>query len=849
MATILIVDDRLANREFLVTLLGYGGHRLLEAGDGAEALALAKTERPDLVIADVLMPSMDGYEFVRQLRADPTIAATRVLFFTADYLTDDARALARERGVLDVLTKPSEPDVIIRAVEVALNRDVVDHVPMASTDSGFDREHLRLVTDKLSEKVNELEATNQRLTTLLDLVLRLGSERDPGAILRAFAHAARGLVGARVALVGIPNGDGQPFRHFATSGLDGPAVASMGPPTPLTRAIASVVSGGRCIRLVDKDGIIAAGAPAYFPSANTLLAAPVSSPTRIYGWICLLDKRQAPEFSEEDERLVGVFAAIVGRIYENGSLYADLVRQTAELTREIGERRRAEVEARRSWDLLRAVAEGTTDAVFVKDEEGKYLFLNPAAARFVDRRVEDVLGSDDSAYFDAPSAEIIMASERRVMRTGIAETNEETLTAGGVTRTFLATKAPYRNENGDICGTIGVSHDITDRRKLEVQLRQSQKMEAIGRLAGGIAHDFNNLLTVIGGYSAILADSARLEPRDKEMVREVVQAADRAAALTRQLLAFSRKARVAPVSLDLTIVVGNLERMLRRVIGEDIELVIEAESGVGAVVADAGHMEQVVMNLVVNARDAMPRGGRLLIEVRNVELDDAYVKIRPDAKPGPHVVLAVSDDGCGMDSQTMAQIFEPFFTTKGERGTGLGLATVHGIVSQSGGHVTVHSKVGVGTSFKIFLPRSSTPVASPASKRMSAVARGTETVLLTEDDDHVRELAKIILLDRGYSVMEARNGAEAIEVSSRFQNRIDILLTDVVMPGMSGRDLASRLTADRPNMKVLFLSGYTDDSVVHHGLISDAMSFLQKPFTAISLAEKVRRVLDGRASG
>jgi PAS domain S-box-containing protein len=388
--------------------------------------------------------------------------------------------------------------------------------------------------------------------------------------------------------------------------------------------------------------------------------------------------------------------------------------------------------------------------------------------------------------------------------------------------------------------------DITERKRVEEQLRQMQKMEAIGRLAGSVAHDFNNLLTVIAGRSQLLL--RRLAPhdpgrRDVELIQET---AERAARLTRQLLAFSRKQILEPKVVDLDMVLGTIGSLLRRLIGEDVDLAVSAHGGLGRVKADPGQIEQVIMNLAVNARDAMPRGGRLTIETGNVELDAAYASRQAGVTPGPYVMLAVSDTGIGMDAETHARLFEPFFTTKEPgHGTGLGLATVYGIVKQSGGHIAVYSEPGRGTIFKVYLPRVAGALAEGAGVPVAAPPpRGSETVLLVEDEADLRVLAVEVLKAFGYNLLQASQPAEALAIAERHEGPIHLLVTDVVMPGMSGPELAERLLAVRPDLKTLFMSGYTDTTVVHHGVLDPGTPFLPKPFTPDALARKVREVVD-----
>ncbi len=417
----------------------------------------------------------------------------------------------------------------------------------------------------------------------------------------------------------------------------------------------------------------------------------------------------------------------------------------------------------------------------------------------------------------------------------------------GVVRHMHARGTILCDEMGMPSRAVGTAQDITERRSLEDQFRQAQKMEAVGRLAGGVAHDFNNLLTVITSYAEFLLDDLAPEDPRRRDVEEIRNAGGSAAGLTRQLLAFSRQQVIQPQVLDLNDVVTNGEKLVKRVVGEDIEVVTAPGPELGGVKADPGQLEQVIMNLAVNARDAMPRGGKLTLETANVELDEVYVQGHPLAKPGQYVMLGVSDTGVGMDEQTQARVFEPFFTTK-EAGTGLGLATVYGIVKQSGGLIRVYSEPGHGTSFKIYLPRVDEPAEELAASAVTADSlRGTETVLLAEDAAGLRVVARQVLERYGYRILEAPNGEAALRLAAKHHGLIHLLLTDVVMPERSGRQLAEDLAVVRPGVKVLYMSGYTDDAVVRHGVLEHGVSFLQKPFTPDALARKVRQVLDSPA--
>lgn len=387
-------------------------------------------------------------------------------------------------------------------------------------------------------------------------------------------------------------------------------------------------------------------------------------------------------------------------------------------------------------------------------------------------------------------------------------------------------------------------------RRSQDEFRHAQKLQAMGQLAGGVAHDFNNLLTVITGYGEILLSTLETGDPRRASVEEILKASQRAASLTRQLLAFSRKQLMSPRILNLNTVVAETDRMLRRVIGEDIRLELRMDPSLGTVRADPGQIEQVLMNLAVNARDAMPEGGRLLIETSNVDLDEAYVREHPEARPGPHVLLSVSDTGCGMDEQVLSRLFEPFFTTKEPgKGTGLGLSTVYGIVRQSGGSIRVTSQPGKGSTFWIYLPRCSEEAGrseTPSSARHAAVRLGTETILVVEDSDVVRKLVRDVLATRGYCVLEARNGREAVQVCENWNGPLHLLLTDVVMPEAGGRDLADYLTSLHPSMKVLYMSGYAETAFFARGFPREGTAFISKPFTPAQIARKVREVLDGK---
>ena len=406
-------------------------------------------------------------------------------------------------------------------------------------------------------------------------------------------------------------------------------------------------------------------------------------------------------------------------------------------------------------------------------------------------------------------------------------------------------QAIQRDADGRASRVVAVVMDLTDRRKLEAQMRQGQKMEAVGRLAGGVAHDFNNMLTVILGYSDLLRINPQ-SPNATDSIEQIHSAATRAAGLTRQLLAFSRKQVISPRILNINSVVTEMSAMIQRLIGEDIDFLGMPSANVWRISADPSQIEQVIMNIAVNARDAMPQGGKLTLETRNVELDAEYCRRNPEVQPGPYVLLAVSDTGTGMVSAVQARIFEPFFTTKPQgKGTGLGLATVYGVIKQNRGHIAVYSELGKGTTFKVYWPKATREdTQAPTARLEEGLPKGDETILLVEDEDQVRAFASKMLAYLGYTVVEARDGMDALEKSRSASAQIDLLVTDVVMPKLGGPDLARQLTAASPQLKVLYVSGYTSNAIGHQGVLDKDVNFLAKPYSLQELARLVRTVLD-----
>ncbi|MGC2473764.1 MAG: ATP-binding protein [Candidatus Sulfotelmatobacter sp.] len=509
--------------------------------------------------------------------------------------------------------------------------------------------------------------------------------------------------------------------------------------------------------------------------------------------------------------------------------------------------RSTQEELRRSEANFRSLVTNAPYGICSCDAAGKILDANPAFLELLGvTSPEEVIGqhiyslyAENEQWFDladflrsAAPFKGLNAEWKRKSGTTVVRVSGRTVTNGrkeGVVFEIFA-------------------EDVTERRALEQQLRQSQKMEAVGRLAGGIAHDFNNLLMVISGYSEFLLERLGAEPHLRGPAQEIASASERASSLTRQLLAFSRKQMLAPRIINLNDIAGENLKMLTRMIGEDIDLVMVPGADLWSVRADAGQIDQVIMNLAVNARDAMPSGGKLTIETANVALDEEYARFHAPLRPGDYVMFSINDTGAGMDQETQSHIFEPFFTTKGTKGTGLGLSTVYGIIKQSGGYIWVSSEIGKGTTFKIYLPRVASTRETAAKivtpERLQRVEPGTETILLVEDEANLRYLARQYLEKQGYKVIEAADGAVAMQIAVAHEAVIHLLLTDVIMPGMNGRELAQRISQIRPNAKILYMSGYTENVIGENGILDAGVRLLQKPFNLRDLKTMVREVLD-----
>jgi PAS domain S-box-containing protein len=834
MATILIVDDHQSNREVLTTLLGYRNHSTVEASDGIEGLERARDVRPDLIITDILMPTMDGYEFTRRLRDDPAFAATPVIFYSAHYLLQEAHALAARCGVQYVVAQPAEPEELLRTVDKALGltpQATVAALPVAE----FDREHIRVLTDKVSQQAGELGDISSRLAALIDIGRELNVAQDPSFLVERYCRAAREVIGAVYASACITDESGREVRRFCSGSVEDTGGQACGISGPMAQMLTDGVcrrgrnSGGEPVTLGDAPGI---------PPVDSYLIVPVLMRSRTYGWLGLGNKVGYPEFTAEDERLLTTLAAQLAVGYENSRLFEELRWRAEDLEHEVAERRQ-------SAEKYRMLVEQASDGIVSADENGDHLEVNPkmlemlgyTREELVGRKLHDLIPQEDRGHEPWPLDRDQGRTYHRELRF---------LRSDGTPLEVEVSMS--RLDDGRV---QAIARDVSERKRLEAELRQSQKLEAVGRLAGGVAHDFNNLLTIILGHSDLMLAAMAPHDRRRRDLEDIREAGARAAVLTNQLLAFSRKQVLQPKVLDVNNAVANLTKMLGRLISSNIELVTRCHPEPWRTKVDPGQLDQVILNLALNARDAMPLGGKLILETANYRIHGKQLAELPEVPQGEYVMLAVSDTGSGMDAKTRAHLFEPFFTTKEPgKGTGLGLSTVYGIIRQSGGHVAVYSEPGRGTTMKVFLPRAEEQGETVTQcDEHQPLPMGNETVLLAEDNERVRSLTVSVLSQLGYQVLAAGNGEEALEIARQHHGEIHLLFTDMVMPKLSGDDLAAEIRRDHPSIKLLVCSGYTGDAAAQQGVLDPSIPFLQKPFTPRTLAVKVREALDGSVQG
>jgi signal transduction histidine kinase/DNA-binding response OmpR family regulator len=810
---VLVVEDRAHDRLYLTNLLGSDRFVVTEAVNGEEGLAAANTGPFDLVISDVLMPKMDGFEFVRRLRRTAAGADLPVLFHTGTFHEHAARALAEECGVVDILIKPCEPRELLAKVDAVLSRGRVPIRPIE--DEPFARRHAALTNETLIENVRALAASERRLAALVDIGQRLTEEHDPVALLDLFCTTVRESTLATYAMVALFTNDTSRFSLVVTKGHAMPIAESVRALPNLPPLIRQVANERQTVRRTTANGL--PQELSWHPPVSSVLIVPLARRDKVLGVIAVADKIGAPEFSEADEQLAVTLGTQAGIAYENARLINELEAAATTLRA-----REAATEF-----ALSAAGVGIYEHDLVTNESRH----SKGLAQLL--KVADASTTGDLfQVLDADDRQLARQTIEQAVQSGSDFTVnlKGTLPGGTAPPHFQARGQVETDAQGLPARLVSVIIDMTERRELEGQLRQAQKMEAIGQLASGVAHDFNNLLTVIQGYSLFLIDSATDEEQRRDATA-ISDAGKRAASLTRQLLTFSRS-QISEVSVfDLNALITELAGMLKRLIGDHIRLTTELGSSLGTLREDRGQIGQLIMNLVVNARDAMPSGGEVRIETSAV------------TEAGHHWVrLAISDTGTGMTDAVKARLFEPFFTTKEVgKGTGLGLATVAGIVRNSGGQIRVESRLGQGSTFVILLPRQETTV-TPTAIEAPPIVGGTEAVLLVEDEVAIRVLAQQVLERAGYMVVAAVDAAGAIAAAGR--QAFDLVVSDVLLPDGVGPDLFRRLSAMQPALRVLYASGYAPEETLDVRKLHDRAGFLAKPFTPEALTRKVREVLD-----
>jgi PAS domain S-box-containing protein len=799
-ARILVVDDDPAQRASVLALMRDAGHDARAADSAEDALALARRVRPDLVLLDTGILGTAAGEFCRRLKSDP----------------DLDHAFVVELGALD------SPDGRELDADAHLARTLPRRELLARVEAML----------RVQRAESALRRLKRRQATRIEIAHILSSSRSVDEagplLLRALGQGTGWQAGE---LWTVKTGIDRLYRRsWWVDGASGCESFMHDPAEPFTAAGEDLPGHAW-----------ASGQFAWIPDVLTHTGFARAEGARRAGL------RGAAVLPVQRPR--GIDAVLVLFSHASPPQDHDLVLMLRDIAVQFGhflDRVEAETESRFQRNLFRAMIESIPDGVTLKDLDNRYVMVNTTVERMLALTASEIIGRRDDELLPADLVERLRRQEEEAIRLGVSQSGEYTLGEGDQARQFLILKNACRDTEGRLIGTIGVSHDITEHRHAEERMRMAQRVEALGRLAGGVAHDFNNLLTVITVNSDMaLADLEAEHPQARAFV-EIRDAAERASELTRQLLAYGRRQHIHPRTLDLNALVSNLHSLLRRLIPENIVVGTHLGTGVDPVTVDATQMEQVIINLAVNARDAMPHGGHLSIETRGLVVADGAPPQGLPIPAGRYAALLVSDDGIGMDESTRLRIFEPYFTTKAlGQGTGLGLAMVYGTVKQSGGWIWADSAPGAGTTFTICLPATGDaahPVRESAEGR--SLPGGRETILLVEDDAVVRDISRRVLESCGYRLLVARDGAHAIELVRGFAEPVDLMVSDVVMPRMSGPVLHERLLATRPGLCVLYVSGYADQAVLPAAVLDGGIPFLQKPFRPEELARLVRATLD-----
>jgi two-component system cell cycle sensor histidine kinase/response regulator CckA len=970
MTNLLVVDDKQENLYMLRILLEGNGYRVETATNGVEALERARRDPPSMIVADILMPVMDGFTLCREWRKDERLKAIPFVFYTATYTDPKDEDFALSLGADRFLVKPMEPGAFVDMVRQVLGEAEEGRLRVPDKLTEDEPVYLKTYSErlvkKLEDKMLELERAHRRLAAQYQASTALAALKSRDEIvlhvLRTVIEAMgfdkaiyfeydpqrqefrlAEVVGLAEGLAATPQQD-LVFRLGEERGLVGLVGQTRRPLIVAdTREDARWVPMDSALRsalfvpvihddeLLGVTGVVSAESDHFSPAdaddlmtlannvgialKNAQLVERLSqsearyrrlaenAPDVIYHYRL----KPTPGFEYVSPAATEVFGYTPEEYYADPDLSFKLVhpedrplleqhirgagssrvplsvrwvRRDGEIiwtehravpiydqvgdlvalqgiVRDVTERVRAAEQLRRQHGSLRTLIDNVPDHIFFKDAESRYLAANVVMARLMGvADPDDLVGKTDFDFISHDRASRYRADDQAIIESGrpLIDREEFRETAAGHVRWHQTSKLPLYDERGQVVGIVGIGRDVTEHKRareerehLQAQLLQAQKMEAVGQLTAGVAHDFNNALTVVNGFAELL--EWKLPPQDplQGHVKRILNAARNAADLVRQLMAFSRKQVVEVKVVDLNAALSDVRSMLEHVISEDIRLEMVLSRQLWPVRVDPAHLQQVIVNLASNARDAMPHGGRLVITAANLTLVEPNARTHPDVQRGEYVMLSVSDTGCGMSPDVQARIFEPFFTTKElGKGTGLGLATVYGIVKQSRGEIRVSSQVGAGTTFRVYLPRVLEHV-SPSPEGGSAAAgasRGGETILLVEDDATVREFAQSVLEMEGYQVIEVAAADEALQAASEWAGGIHLLVTDAVMPGMSGMALAAELTTQRPEMRVLCMSGYVENVTEYLGLPARSVAFLQKPFGASDLTRKVRLVLD-----
>jgi len=935
---ILVVDDREEGRYLLEVLLKGSGHAVTSAANGQEALERLQSGRFDLIISDILMPVMDGFQLCRKVKADESLRHIPFIVYTATYTGPQDEAFAIKVGADRFIQKPCDPDALMEAVQDVMaavkDRDSTPAPPPVHEEEMLKLYSERLVR-KLEQKMLELEVEVQarreaekalraserkyRLlaentldviwATDMDLVFTyvnpaiqpslgyspeewVGSRLPEHCDEKNFAKvseviAAELAKGPRSSGVIVEvvllnrNGEAIPFEVHGRLNLDeeGNPVGLQG----IARDISERKRAENALKESEKKyrelydflpiPVYEMDFEANITNANRAVydifrGTQEDLEKGFKGWQ-LLSSEGVAKSAENIQRLLKG-EKIAGTEYElrrlDGSTFPAIIISSViyhddkpvglrGAIIDITERKQGEEELRRTNVFLDSIVENIPDMIFLKDaKELRFVRFNLAGEDLLGYFRQDLLGKNDHDFFSKEQADFFREKDQEVLsRKEIMDIPEELLQTRNKGERILHTKkVPILDEKGEPEYLLGISEDITERKqaeaereKLQAQLLQAQKMESIGRLAGGVAHDFNNKLTVILGYAQMaMKDLERADPLYGNL-QQVMDAGRQSVDIVRQLLAFARKQIIAPEVLDLNETMEGMLKMLRRLIGEDIALAWEPATDLWPVRMDSSQIDQILANLYVNARDAIQGAGKVTMETRNTVLNEAYCAEHVGAVPGEYVMLAVSDNGCGMDKETLKNIFEPFFTTKEVgKGTGLGLATVYGIVNQNNGFIDVASEPGKGTAFKIYLPRHGGDVVEKGKVVEAEIPRGRgETILIVEDDAPVLGLTRRTLEALGYEALTSSNPKEALTIARKHPEQIHLLITDVILPDMSGKELATEISKIRPGIPILYMSGYTADVIAPHGILDEGIHFIGKPFTPDSLGRKVREAM------